>query len=504
MNQDILNTFSHEKNLHPLTLLYNLIINSPALVISLYYGIYQKNIGEWINVIITMLVIAIVILPAILLKYLFFKYKITNTEIIITNGILSKKNRLIPITKVQNINLTQNFLQKMLGLTKVQIETAGDIQSEAILELVSSEEAHSISTLIKLYQSNSEIKQEQNHLQNDNYLLTTSSNDNILFEMSFKEILLFGALRFRPLFLIIGFWIYSNIQQFYELNNYVNSFFEQNINNIATLDNLTLVLLAFSALITIIFISWLIDIVWTANTYYKFKLINEKNKLIIQSGLLNKQNTTIPFKKVQQISIISNILKERFGYYGLKLYTAGYGIKLKGSDLAVPNAKLEVIYEVIDKIKNYRIPNEFTQISKKSIRRAFVRYATLFVPIFAIIIYYELFIIIVLLFLIFLYYFAYLDWKNRGFYFDNNTLYLKYGILIKKINIISVNKIQVVKIRETFFQRRLGLASLILDTAAVTSEAETIIRDIDKRVAQELFNLINDKINININIYKKD
>ncbi len=95
-----------------------------------------------------------------------------------------------------------------------------------------------------------------------------------------------------------------------------------------------------------------------------------------------------------------------------------------------------------------------------------------------------------LLLIPFLYYFAFLEWKNRGYLFENNTIYIKYGVIIKKYNIIPLNKLQILHLKSSYFQRKLGLSTIILDTAAITLGAETIIRDIDSDVALELFNNI--------------
>jgi len=491
------NNFSDERGLHPLTLLYNAFRNAPALVISLYYGVIQKDSGEWFYSLI-MIMVLFTILPGLLLNFIFFKFRITDREIYINSGIIAKKKRVIPLTKVQNVNLSQNFLQKLFGLTRVQIETAGDIQAEGVLEFVSNKDAEAISNIIKQYQSNQEIIQEKLHSSEDKFALSTSSEDETLFKMSIKDILIYGAMRFRPLFLIFGFWLYTTLQQFSFLNNQMTDFLEENVDNLRTMDWVSLSFFISASIIIIILISWIMDIIWTANIHYGFTLKNEKNKLIINSGFLNKQMITIPFKKVQQISIITNILKQKFGFYSLRLFTAGFGLQSKGNDLAVPNATINKIYEVIDKIKNYRIPDEFNQISKKSIRRAFFRYAMFLLFVTGIISYNDINGLFILVLLPILYYFAFLDWKNRGYYFEGNTLFIKYGVIIKKINIMSVNKIQIMRIRETFFQRRLGLSTLILDTAAVASGSETVIRDIDKDVAQQLFEIINEKLNINI------
>ncbi|HRP02598.1 MAG TPA: PH domain-containing protein [Candidatus Kapabacteria bacterium] len=488
--------YSEERGLHPLTLLYNGIRSSPALLFALYYGILEKSSADWINALI-MVLIFVTIAPSILLKFFFFKFRITNSEIYVDSGVIAKQKRVIPITKVQNVNLSQNFIQKLLGLMRVQIETAGDSGTECVLEYVSIKDANAISSIIKHYQT----KSANTELLPDTKIYDvpdSTKDDSVLFQMSINDNLKYGALRFRPLFIVFGAWLYSASQQFSSISNQMSDYMDMGAEQIVTMDILSLSLLVSVSILMILISSWIMDIIWTTNINYNFTLKYELNKLNIKSGFLSKSNITIPFKKVQQISIITNILKERFGYYGLRLYTAGFGLQVKGNNLAVPNSKLDKVYEVLDKIKKYRIPEEFEQISRKSIRRASLRYSISLLTCVAVLYFYNSKISFLLILLPFLYYFAYLDWRNRGYYFENNTLYIKYGVFSKRINIVSVNKIQLLKISETFFQRRLGLATLILDTAAIDIGAETIIRDIDKDIAYELFDKISEKLNLNM------
>jgi len=492
----IVNKFSEERSLHPLTLVYNGIKSSPPLLISLYLAFVQNDKSEWMYSII-LIILFFGILPSIILNFIYFKFKITDKEIYIQSGIIAKKNRVIPISKVQNVNFSQNFFQKLLGISRVQIETAGDISAEGVLEFVSVANADEISKIIKYYQSNVDVLGINPTLIEKEHRI--DSADGKLFSMNLKDIFIYGALRFRPVFLFFGFWLYSFLQQFSFFNLYFEDVFTSNMKNLQDLNVFYLTLLVTLSIIAIFFISWILDIIWTINTFYGFNLINEKNKLITSGGLLSKQTQTIPFKKIQQISIVTNFLKEHLDYYSLRFYTAGFGLKAKGNDIAVPNAKLQLIYEVIDKIKQYRIPKYFLSISKKSIKRVFIRYLVLLIIFSIVLQYFSVYFWFLLLFSPFLYYFAFLNWKFRGYLFIDNTLYIKYGVIIRKINIIPIKKFQTLKIRETFFQRRLGLATLILDTAAVTLSAETLIRYIDIDVAEKLFDEISENFNKQFN-----
>jgi putative membrane protein len=485
---EFLNHYQDERYLSPLTLLYNFLKSLPAYLISFYIIFFEGDNVEKIYLIIS-IALLFLMLPSIILNFLYFKFKITQSEIYIKTGIIAKKNRVIPLSKVQNISYSQNFLQKLLNIAKIQIETAGDMMSEAVLEFVSSKDAEEIIKTIKHYQI-----EQTNSL---NKPIDKTDGEKILYKMNLKNVLVYGATRFRPLFLFFGFWLFSFIQQFQSISRIFNSNLESGIQNLKNLDPISLTFVILISILTIFFISWILEILWTLNTFYNFQLIEEKDKLITSKGLLNKNISSIPFKKIQQITIYTNIIKKLFGFYSLKIHTAGFGTQSKGNEVAVPNSTLEIIYEVIDKFKKYRIPENLYHISPKSIKRLFIKYSIILIIITIFLINISLYFLLTLLLIPFLYYFAFLEWKNRGYLFENNTIYIKYGVIIKKYNIIPLNKLQILHLKSSYFQRKLGLSTIILDTAAITLGAETIIRDIDSDVALELFNNIIENFNKN-------
>lgn len=54
-----------------------------------------------------------------------FSYQITATNIIIQQGVFSKRRDSIPFSRIQNISIKSGFFDRMFKLSSVQIETAG-------------------------------------------------------------------------------------------------------------------------------------------------------------------------------------------------------------------------------------------------------------------------------------------------------------------------------------------------------------------------------------------
>lgn len=498
------NIHENGNRLSPFSIIYQFIRHLPGIGITLYFAI--NGSGENLIYLIIAIIFGLFIFPITLLNYYYFKYLITDKEFIIHSGILSKKQRVIPLSKIQNINLSQNFLQRILGISKIQIETAGDISSEGILDSLKTSKAFEIKTIIKEYQDDivslkktekteevSElISSEENHLNSED-----SNSEKELIQMSLKELLIFGLLRFRPVLIVVVAWFFGVGQQFAPdfINNYIEDIVFNAETYIEQINIMEIVLYSIVLLIIILIISWGLDILLTVNQWWNFKLSIGKNKLFTSHGLLNRKQGTIPMKKLQMIVLFSNYFRDKFGYWGLMLETAGLGaVENRRPETAIPFAKFDIIKNLISEFVKFDYPFNFNLVSKKTIRRAFVRYLLLLLILYLIlyIIEFQFFWFLILLPL--LYYAAVLRWQHRGWELQNEKIIIKQGFFFKKIKIVPLNKIQTLNVRRTFFQRRLKLATFHIDTAASSGINDASIIDIDELDALKLLDLISTEI----------
>ncbi len=93
------------------------------------------------------------VIPFILakLEYRFYKYGLTKNGFQKEYGIIAKKYVTIPYERIQNIDMSQTLLERILGLYDVNIQTAGMIsmmgrfggrRAEGILPGLSKDEAN--------------------------------------------------------------------------------------------------------------------------------------------------------------------------------------------------------------------------------------------------------------------------------------------------------------------------------------------------------------------------
>ncbi|MDX9791522.1 MAG: PH domain-containing protein, partial [Candidatus Kapabacteria bacterium] len=269
--------YNQFRRLHPLTLLYGLFRNLPYILITLYLGLVQKQTEE-LFYIFMLIFLGMVIIPGHILRWYYFSYMIGENEIIIRSGVFARKTRNIPIKRVQNINVKQDVLQRILGIARVQIETAGDISSEGSLDFVKLNEADEINKVIRLHKQ--KIIEKDNDIENiesnsDTVSRSETFNPTLsgdtLFSMSGKDVLVYGMVRLRPLFLIYGAWAASFLTQFKYVSNIVSGYIEETVDSFADLPIELLLPLSVAFLILTVVMSWIVDIVWTFLQYYGFK-----------------------------------------------------------------------------------------------------------------------------------------------------------------------------------------------------------------------------------------
>lgn len=487
--------YNHFRRLHPLTLLYGLIRNLPYLLITFYLGIYQRQTEELIYIGIFLLV-GMVIIPAAILRWYYFTFMISDKEIIIKSGILAKKQRTIPIERVQNLNVKQDLIQRILGIARLQIETAGDTSAEGVLEFVKLKDADEINRIIRTYQhnlSNTEFSEAEFKVPSkSSESFNATEHGNTLLKMTNRDVFVYGMIRLRPLFLVYGAWAMSYLSQFQFLQEKVFSYLDDTFTSFFELPIIYLIPLILVFVLFSVIISWLIDIIWTFVQFYGFKIVKDGNKLFASYGMLSRYSITIPLKKLQQITISTNPVKKKFDFFTMILHTAGYDITMKSSPAAVPLAKRSVLNQIAQQIYPVNLPETYKSISEKSIRRAFVLYFILSIPVFVSSLWiFEVYGLITLAILPLLYYFAILRWRHRGYEISDNLIFVRQGVWNQKVNVIPAEKIQTLHIVSTIFQRRLKLATIHIDTAASGGLNDATIPDIDLETAEMVLQDIN-------------
>jgi putative membrane protein len=420
-----------------------------------------------------------------------FTYELTADTLDVDSGVLARRNREIPLRRIQNVDISRNVLQRALGIADVSFETAGGSGTEARFRYVSFEEAKRLQTEL------ARLKRGETKAEAD----ATAAQE--LFSLSDRELALLGAFSFD--FRLPGaiFVFVSGSVPF------VTSLFPDALGPL-----LAIVGLAGIALVVVL-LSWIAGAAVATVNYYGFRLVRASDELQYERGLLQRYDGSIPFDKVQTLTIEDNPLKRWAGYASLSIETAGYspgqgnGGRSRGSEAAVPLATRDRVDALVEEIEHIGSP-AFERPPKRTRRRYAARYlialgaaTALFYGVSLVVAGVPWYATVVALPAVPVA--AHYKWKHRGYWLGENHVVTRNGVLSRETKVVPYYRIQTVIDTRTLFQRRLGLATVTVDTAGSLSLGgqDAAAVDIDAETADRLRKELGSRLRIAVAEYRR-
>ncbi|PSQ97631.1 MAG: hypothetical protein BRD55_01825 [Bacteroidetes bacterium SW_9_63_38] len=469
------------QRLHPLTLVLRVGASLPALVVILLPTLQNPSSENLVSVILSV-VYGLVALPAIVLQYLRFSYRITPKQIVIQKGVIRRQNRSIPVERIQNIQTQQNLVARLLGLAKVTVETAGSSATEGSLEYVSLSDAHEIRQAVRSFQ----------HRTTEGAPADADTDDapgESLFAMDLPRVLLSGAFRFSLLYIAL---IFSAVQLIDPavIGNVVQRAVHPGgrLDQIAEAMGAHPVLTLLGTLLIAGVLGWISGIAIHLARYYSFSLWLDGDKLRKRHGLFTVTEGTIPLGKVQALILRTNPLMRVFGWYELEVQTIGMDVNEQGHRVIAPFAQYEDILALAQQVRSFDLPETFGSVSRLTIRRRFFRYTLALSALLGSGVYawpadwWHLggvalpwwgfglvpFILV----------WAVLQYRNHGYAVRDDGLYIRRGVISHYLWILPTEKFHVFHTTATLFQRRLNLKTLFVDTAGAATFAYPEVIDL--------------------------
>ena len=481
----------HEpQRLHPLTLLLRVGASLPALLVILLPILRNPGSTENLTSLVLGVLYGLFALPAILLQYWRFSYRITPKQIVIQSGVLNRKNRSIPIERVQNTQIERNLVARMLGLAKVKIETAGSSGTEGSLEYVHLDEAQKIRQVVRSFQRES-ADAEADATDEDEADVET------LLDMSLRRVLLSGAFRFSLLYLAVIF----SVLELFNPETLIQRFIRAD-----RLDWLTEVMFShpalaiFASVLVAVVLGWISGIAVHLARYYDFQLWLDGDKLRKRHGLFTVTEGTIPLDKVQTLILRTNPLMRAFGWYELKVQTIGINVEEQGHRVIAPFAGGDRLLELARRVRTFELPESFTSVSPLTIRRRFFRYTAVLTALLLPTVYFWPvgwpylggvalpwwgFGLVPLILG-----WALLQYRNHEYAASEDGFYIRRGVVSHYLWIVPVEKFHVFHATASIFQRRLGLKTLFVDTAGAATFAYPEVIDVPADEADAQFNTL--------------
>lgn len=406
-----------------------------------------------------------------------FTFRVHEDELQIKKGIFVRKQLYLSRDRIQVIDITEGIIQRIFGLVKVEVKTAGSGTESATISAITYENALKLRSLLRngsadQAESENEVSTKQEEKEKETYPV---------WRLSPKR-LLYAALTSGNFGLIAS--ILGAISG--QLDQFIN---EENLNyifdHIPGFGNTSVL---FGLIIVILVVSYIFSFVGVILKYADFKLEKREEELHIQSGLLERKHITIPFNRIQAVRFVEGILRQPFGFGMVYVESAGFEQQNKEKSIVLfplmRKSELEKYFG--EYLPDYEDEKEVTTPPERAFWR-YLRRPNYLVLAGALALWYVWEYGWILFFLLIP--FTILGWLR---YMDasvtkgKNTLILKYRVLARHTAFIKRNRVQVSESTINPFQKRKLLSTIKVTAASGAGGRSFKVEDMEKPFAEEL------------------
>ncbi len=398
-----------------------------------------------------------------------FTYRIDEGELRVEQGVISRNRRFIPLERIQAVDLSQGLLQRLLGVVRVQVETAGGGRSspEVSLAAVSRDDANRLRrALAGQHETLDERPQMETpapvrRLAFADLLIAGSTSGRVGIALSIVVSIIAFADDLIPFDAIAG--------QFGRLSGF---------------GAVVLAALLFAGFV------WFLGVLGTTLAHAGFTLTRDGDNLTIERGLLERRHATIPIDRIQSIRVVEGIVRQPFGLVELRIDSAGYGEHSGESTVLFPLLRRDDVLPFLREMTPALAAlATFNQLPSRARRRYALRLsqvgpaiALAALPAIAL---FPLGLVALLLIpavmLLGLW-----QYRTAGWVVENDTLLLRWRILSRTTVILPRRRIQQAESRRTPFQRRVRLATFAARVASGGSGAAFDLQHMDDAEANRL------------------
>ncbi len=438
----------------------------------------------------------------------FYTYRYEAGYLHIKSGVIFKKERSIKRERVQTVNIRRGIIQRLFGLAGLQVETAGGgSESELSLAAVTLEEAYNIKRSLEGTTADhvsapgdqsSEPADEAAREPEGNTREKTlprsgfkavidtalssgeEADAGTVYRISIPELFIAGATSggFFVLFSVIGL-IFSQALPFIP-----DTFWDYLLDQVTSTAAGTVALVVMVLLV----FSWFISTLAFMVQYANFTLQRHQDRLLVTWGLIEQKQLALKLNRLQALAFHEGILRQPFGRCALVAEVAGGGSSDQNYiTLLFPLLRTAEVNQFLGRIlPEYRMPESFTPLPSRSLRRYIFRAAA---PTLLVIVplqwvpygWLSFFLLIPAVF------WGYSRYRAGGTSVDDRQLSLRFRFVNRFRVLMHRNCVQALQVSVNPFQRWWGLRSVRAWVLSSPSGKAFQVTDVEAADAEHLW-----------------
>ena len=419
-----------------------------------------------------------------LLAWWRFRYTVGPGEIVIESGIVRRQRRVIPYDRVQDVAIERRLLARLFGTAKVRIETGGSGADEGNLDMISLADAYALRDRLRRIPPRQGEGDHAKHGGGAGTAVERQDAEPVLFELTLGRLLYSGLFNFSLLFLAAIFAVAQNLEQIgvVSIEDWLTP---ERAESARGYFNVRLALLLVPLLVLLGLVS---GIARTVARDYGFRLTRTETGLRRRRGLFTLSEVVIPLRRTQVAVIVSGPVARWLGWYSLSFETLGADLKEGGVQVAAPFARMEEILPILAEAGFPAPPPRaaFAHAPRRALLRWAGQYLVVGLVAGAVALAVEPWAGVAAGLMLLLAVYGLLHWRKHSHALDERALFVSHGLLNRRLSVIPFERTQTISLWRGPLQRRLRLATLLVDTAGAPLMRAPEIVDLDGGEAEAL------------------
>ena len=398
-------------------------------------------------------------------SYLNFTFFIDeeNNEFVINEGIFNKTKTAIQLEKIQQVNISQSLIQKIIGVYALEVDTAGSAKKEGSIKAIS----HNLALSLKARLLDNEKKTEALNIQHETERI---EEPKPFIKIGLLTLLKIGItsnyLRSIGLLFLFYSYVQENLRNFSETDYLDGSQFEDFFETQSILRGVLIVG------VVLIIIVLLVNIVRTVVKFFDFTISKQKGSLLLSYGLFNSKSTIIKPEKVQITTITRNFFQRKMDILEIKIQQATSGdLEAKKDITEIPGCNEIEKNEILKLIFN-TIPEKGVMMKPNWRKLVFSLFLGIGIPLF---IYYIIgeyieplafdYAFLAVGYTIFVAVIMFFAYRNNRLFVNDDYIIIQSGAWDVDNRIIEIGKIQALTTSQLFWHKSPDIGSLTIHTA---------------------------------------
>jgi putative membrane protein len=381
-----------------------------------------------------------------------FRWQLSDGTLVIEQGLINRQRRVIPVERIQSVDLVRRLSHRLFGVVSVHVEAIGAGETEGQLDALSPRKADRLRRA--LLASRAAARGD-----------ATPEDMSPVADEDPGELLASAA----PRTLVLAGLTEANGTLIAGLLGLGWQFFGDRIDELA--ERLPALLGGnVVVMITVVVIMVAVALLVAAQllAFWGFTLHRSGGELRVRRGLLEQRFDTIPLRRVQALRIEENLPRRLLGYAAVKADVAGKpGGGSGGTDTLLPMGSASDARALVDAVLD--MPGvgdaELTAMPKRARARRRVRATVAVVAPALVLGIYDPRGLALLLLLVPAYAAADASYRALGHAELPGILVMRSGWWVRRTAFVPADRLQTLAVTATYFQRRRRLATLVLGIA---------------------------------------